>query len=186
MRVEPLRSRTVVIQFDAVAVRVSQVHRDPRAVVLRPVYRVAAIQESPNGVAEFAAAGVEEGEVLESGVSFGGWCSTLASPGVQADVVVVAPRREECRARYARVGAVGRDVEAQHVAVEGGRAIEVGDAQVDVSEAYVRMRLGFVHPIFGILWPIDGRVNGSMHLLVGRRTSVRPACLALVPGPGMV
>lgn len=54
--------------------------------------------------------------------AFGRWGSTLALPGVQA-YVVVASRRAECRAWYAEVGTVGRDDEAQHLAVEGGRAV---------------------------------------------------------------
>ena len=115
-----------------------------------PSNGVCAFQELPHGSAELTAVGVEEGEVVEPCVTLWGWRPTLALPGVQA-YVVVTPRREEGRTRQAEVGAVGRDIEAQHVAVEGGRAIEVGDAQVDVSDAYVRVRLGFVHPALGIL-----------------------------------
>jgi hypothetical protein len=100
LRVEPLRSRAVVIQFDAVAVRVPQVHRDCRPVVLRPVYGVCAIQELPHGAAELAAVGVEEGEVVEPRVTLWGWRPSLALPGVQAYVVVVPP--EERKAALGR------------------------------------------------------------------------------------
>ena len=88
-----------------------------------------------------------------------GRSSALALPGVQPYVVVVAPRREEGRSWQAEVGAVGRYVEAQHVAVEGGGAGEVGDAQVDVSNAYVWMELGFGRHFSSTLWPSRGRVD---------------------------
>jgi hypothetical protein len=44
-------SRAVIVQFDAVAVRVAQVHGDRRPVVLGSVYGVAVIQESLHGAA---------------------------------------------------------------------------------------------------------------------------------------
>src|SRR3712207_838520 len=71
--------------------------------------------------------------------------SSLARPGVQADVVVVASGGQKRRPGQAKVRSVGDNVEAQHVVVEGRSAIEIGDAQVDVSDADVRVKLGMVH-----------------------------------------
>src|SRR3954447_12840387 len=52
----------------------------------------------------------------------------LALPGVEADVVVVAAGRDE----HGR-GQLGHDVEAEALAVEARRGLEVADVQVDVA-----------------------------------------------------
>ena len=52
-------------------------------------------------------------------------------PRIEADVVVVAPSRQK-----GRVGAEARhQLEAEHVAVETERAVEVADFEVDVANA---------------------------------------------------
>jgi hypothetical protein len=65
----------------------------------------------------------------------------LALPRVQPDVVMVASGGKDSRSRQADVATVDGDVEAQHVTVEGGRPIEVGDAQVHVPDAHRRVKL---------------------------------------------
>lgn len=72
LRVEPFGSRAVVVQLDAVTVGVSEVNRNRRPVVLGGVYGVSAVQDLPHGAAQLPAAGVEEGEVVESRMPLGG------------------------------------------------------------------------------------------------------------------
>jgi hypothetical protein len=66
-----------------------------------------------------------------------GWRSgaTLALPGVEADVVVIAACGEEGR----RIAHPLREFEAENVAVEGECAVEVGDLEVDVTDAGLRV-----------------------------------------------
>ena len=53
-----------------------------------------------------------------------------ALPGVETDMMVIAPRREEGRA-----GAVAlHHLEAQHAAIKGDGAVEIGDPQVHVAD----------------------------------------------------
>src|SRR5205085_8528607 len=61
--------------------------------------------------------------------------SAAALPGIQADVVVVAARREE---RGLVAVALGH-VEAEHVTVEGERAVDVRDLQVNVADVDARV-----------------------------------------------
>ena len=55
-----------------------------------------------------------------------------ALPGVERDVVVIAAGGQECRLAAAPL----HQLEAQHVAIERQRAIEVGDLQVHVADAH--------------------------------------------------
>jgi hypothetical protein len=58
----------------------------------------------------------------------------LIVPGVQGDVVVVFARREKRRL----VIALG-NVQAEGIAVEAERALEIGDGEVDVSDVCSRL-----------------------------------------------
>ena len=96
-------------------VGVTQVHRDRRAVVLGPIDGVAMVEQTPHGATQFAAVGVDDGEVMEPRVSVRRRSSALARPRVQADVMVVASGGQKRRPGQAEVRPVGDNVEAQHV-----------------------------------------------------------------------
>jgi hypothetical protein len=74
------------------------------------------------------------------------WCSPVCPSGggvprVQAYVVMVASGGQESCSWQADVGTVDGDVEAKHVPVEGGRPIEVADAQMHVSDVHRRVKV---------------------------------------------
>ena len=79
--VAPFAARAVVIELDAVAIRIGEVDRDRAAVVRGMVDRVGVIDEPLNGVAEFAPVRIEERHVVKAGVA---WrrCSHRGVPGV--------------------------------------------------------------------------------------------------------
>ena len=57
--------------------------------------------------------------------------AALALPGVQPDVVMIAARRDERRL----VAVALHHLEAEHVAIETERAIEVGDFEMNMPDA---------------------------------------------------
>jgi len=128
--VEPFCARAVVVELDPVAVGVGEVDRDVRAVV----DRVAVVEQPLDRVGELAAVGVEKRDVVEPGVPGRGRRAGGALPGVQADVVVVIAGGEE-RGVDPGLAPVGDQVEAEDVVVEGDRAVQIGDPQVDVPDA---------------------------------------------------
>ena len=109
--------------------------------VLRPTDRIASLQEALDGPGEFAAVGIEDGEVVQSRVPLRKRCAPLAVPGVQAYLVMVVPCGKKRCSWQAEVGPVGGQLKAKHVAVEAQRSIEVGDAQMHVSDAHRRVKL---------------------------------------------
>ena len=132
--VEPLGARAVVVELDAVAVRVVQVDGD-RAAVVGAVVDLDAVGEQPrDGAAELTAVGIDEGRVVEAGVPRGRRGRAGALERVQADVVVVVAGREEDHRQAGRAG-VGRHRQPEGVAVEGQRPVQVGDAQMHVPDA---------------------------------------------------
>ena len=70
--IEPPGSPTIVVQFDAVAIGVSEVNGNGSPVVLGGVNGVCAVQDMPHGAAQFSTTGVEEGEGVKSGMPLGG------------------------------------------------------------------------------------------------------------------
>jgi hypothetical protein len=82
--------------------------------------------------------------VIEAGVTGRRGRGAGAVPGVQADVVVVVAGGEQEHVEPVLAG-VGRDAEAERVAVEPERAVEVGDAQVHVPDAHGGMDGFAVH-----------------------------------------
>ena len=93
--VEPGVARAVVVQLDAVAVGVVQVDRDRAAVVGGVVRLDAVVEQALDGLAQFAAVGVDEGDVVQAGVAGRGRGRARALPRVEADVVVVVAGGEE-------------------------------------------------------------------------------------------
>ncbi len=134
MFVEPFGAGAVVVELEPVSVGVVEGHGDVRAVVGAVVDRVAVVEQPLDRVAELAAVGVQERDVVEAGVPVWGWGAAGAVPGVQPEVVVVVARGEE-RGFDSGRATVGREVEAEDVAVEMGRAVQIGDAQVHVPDA---------------------------------------------------
>jgi hypothetical protein len=126
----------------AVAVGVGEVDRDGAAVVCGVVDRVVVLEQPPHGAAELAPVGIQERHVVEAGVAGRRRRGARALPRVQADVVVVVARREEHRVQ-ADLTRVGGHAEAERVAIERERAVQVGDAQVHVPDAHRGMD-GFV------------------------------------------
>src|SRR5437016_1747161 len=72
---------------------------------------------------------VVDGEVVQPSRTGGRGLPVLTLPGVEADVVVVAASGEKGCAPH-----VEEQVEAQVVAIEADRALQVGDFEVDVSD----------------------------------------------------
>ena len=66
-------------------------------------------------------------------------------PGVRPHVVVIAPRREEQRARIAP----HRQIEPQRPLIEGGGTCEVADVQVDVAHRGARRHTRPRHAVGG-------------------------------------
>jgi hypothetical protein len=98
------------------------------------VDRDAVVEQALDGAAELVAVGVEERDVVEARVSGRRRARARALPRVQADVVVVVAGREE-RGVEPDLAAVGGDAEAERVAVERDRAVEVADAQPGVEDS---------------------------------------------------
>ena len=89
-----------------------------------------ALIEPAERVGERRAGRVEDGEVVEPGRAGRGRRAAFALPGVQPDVVMVAAGRDEGGAR-----AVALDqLEAEHAAIEGERAVDVGDLEMDMAD----------------------------------------------------
>ncbi len=94
----------------------------------------ATLQQAFEGDGQLLTRRVVDGEVVEAGHTAGGWGTATASPRVQADVVVVATRRQEgCLVPQTR-----HQVEAHYVAVEPNGPLQVGDLEVHVTDPSVR------------------------------------------------
>ena len=98
------------------------------------VDRDAVVEQPLDGAAELAAVGVEERDVVEAGVAGRRRRGAGALPRVDPDVVVVVAGGEEGGVE-ADLAPVGGHAEAERVAVEGERAVEVGDPEVHVADA---------------------------------------------------
>jgi hypothetical protein len=114
-----------------VAVGVVQVERLAHPVVGGAVERDAGGEHAAQRVREGGAGRVEKCHVVESGGSGRRRTAPGAFPGVEPEVVMVTPGREKHR-----LGAEAlRDLEAEHVAVEGKGTFQIGDLEVHVSDA---------------------------------------------------
>jgi hypothetical protein len=94
--------------------------------------------EAPDGAAQLVAVGIHERDVVEARVPGGGRRGARALERVERDVVVVVARGEEGGVDAGRP-AIGDDAEAERVAVEGDRAVEVGHLEVDVADVDPRV-----------------------------------------------
>jgi hypothetical protein len=91
----PLLARAIPVEFHAVVIGVTQVESLGDAVIRGPVQRVARVQEPFEHAGELLALGVEDGEMEEARRIARGRRDVAPSPGVEADVVMVAARGEE-------------------------------------------------------------------------------------------
>src|SRR5215211_8418939 len=103
----PTPLSAVVVELDAVAVGVGEIHRDRRPVVLRPTDRIASLHQALDCPGEFTAVGIEDGEVVQSRVPLRWRCAPLTVPGVQAYMVMVVPCGNKRCSWQAEVGSVG-------------------------------------------------------------------------------
>ena len=126
----PLLLRPVPIELDAVVVGIAQIERLADAVVAGAVERDAGRHQAAERVGERGARRIEDRDVIEAGRAGRRRRAALALPGVEADVVVIAAGRDEGRLRAHAL----HQLEAEHAAIEGERAVEVGDLEVDVAD----------------------------------------------------
>jgi hypothetical protein len=125
----------IPIELDAVAVWVAQVQRFADAVVARAVEPDAGVDEAAQSVGEQRTRRIEDGD-MEQPRRTGWWRrAAFALPSVEADVVVIAAGREECR--VAPVALL--QLEAEHAAIERQCAVEIGHFQVRVADAHARI-----------------------------------------------
>src|SRR5215207_8418048 len=128
LRIGPLLAGAVPGEFDAVLVRVAKVEGLGDAVVGGTVYGIPGIEDPLEGPGELSTLGVEDGEVEESRGSPGRGWDILASPGVEADVMVVAAGGEEHGVLPVPLG----DFESQQIPVEAQGALDICHLQVNV------------------------------------------------------
>src|SRR5947209_15648317 len=91
----PLALRPVVIELDAVLVRIPQVERHRDAVVARPVEADACGEDAAQRIGERLPVGIPDGRVVEACRVARRRAAALRLPRVQADVMVVAARGDE-------------------------------------------------------------------------------------------
>jgi len=131
----PLGRVAVGVQLDAVAIRVVQVDRLAYPMVGGAVDGDAVVEQPSERPRQFAAVGVEDGEVVEAGGAARRRRTAGALPGVQPDMVVVAAGGQE----GGLVAVVLHQFEAQHVAVEAHRAVKIRHLEVHVADAHARV-----------------------------------------------
>ena len=99
--------------------------------IRRAVDRPARLGEPAQGIAERAAVRVADRDVVQARRSGRRRGAAAGLPGIQPEVMVIAPARDEERAGVA----ADRDVQPDDARVEALGCIQVGDVQVDVSNA---------------------------------------------------
>ena len=152
----PLPGRTIPIKLDSIFVRIAQIKRLAHAVIRGAIERDSRGDQAPQRIRQRGAGRIKNRDVKQSRAAGRRRQAAFALPRVQADMMVVAARREECRLRSVTLG----DLEAQHIAIEAERAIEVGDFEMHVADGYARIDGVCAHA-------------GSIHRFTMRRN---PAC----------
>jgi len=92
-------------------------------------------ENTSRGVRQRGPGGIENGVVEQAGCARRRRCAAAAVPGVEAYVVVIAPRGDE---RGLAVPYL-LDLEPEHAHVEGQGAIEVGHLEVGVPDRDARV-----------------------------------------------
>ena len=116
----------------SVLVGVAQIQGFAHAVVAGAVEFDAGRYHTLQRIGQLRARGIEDGEVIEAGAAGRRRLAARALPGVEADVVVVAAGGDE----RGLVAVALDQLEAQHVAIERQRAVDVGDLEVYVADAH--------------------------------------------------
>jgi len=142
--IEPGGAGPVIVELEPIAVGVAQIDRDRRAVIRGVVDRVGVLQQPLDGTGQRARIGVEQGDMVQSGMAGRRRCTAFAQPGVQADLVVIVACRQQDDLDANR-RPVGGDGEAEQVAVERRGALEIGDAEMHMADADIRVKLGVAH-----------------------------------------
>src|SRR5690348_339338 len=128
----PFALRPVVIELDAVLVRIAQIQRDGDAVIARSVEADSGGEDATERIGEGLSVGIPDGGVVEARRVPGRGPAALRLPRVQSDVVVVAAGGDE----RGLLAVAGEDVEPQDADVEAERALEVGHLQVHVPDVH--------------------------------------------------
>ena len=159
----------VPVKLDAVAVRIAQIKRLADAVVGRAIERHVRGQQTLQRIGQRGARRIQDRDVVQAGRA--GWRrrAAFALPGIQTDVVMIAARGEKGRL----VAEPLLQLEPEHAAVEGERAVEVGHLQMHVADADVRVdwprrQLRFDR------WKWRGHVHGGGPLCLGSRRRRHP------------
>jgi len=126
----PLRRVAVPVELNPVAIRVVEIERLAHPVIGGAAERHPVADEAAKSVGQLLAPGVEDRDVVEPGRAGGGPVAAAALPGVEPDVMVVAPGGE----KGSLTSVALRDLEAEDAVVEGDRAVEIGDLEVDVPD----------------------------------------------------
>src|ERR1700731_5483441 len=87
-------------------------------------------ERPPQRAGEIGAGRVDDREVIKPGGAWGGRLAAPALPGVESDVVVISAGRNEGRL----VAEALHQLEPQHARIEGQRAVEIGNLQMDVAD----------------------------------------------------
>src|SRR5258707_14275006 len=109
----PLLLGPVAIKLDAVLVGIAQVKRLADAVIAGAVEMNSRLHHPIQGLGQRCPGRIKDGGVEQSGGPRSRRMAILAFPGVQADVMVIAARRNERRAR----GQALHQLESQHTAI---------------------------------------------------------------------
>lgn len=112
-------------------IRIAQIQGLADSVVRRAIEGDAGGLKTSQGVAQILALRVEDGRVEEAGGARGGWTAAEAFPGVQADVMMIAARRDEGRLRAEAL----HQREAEHAAIERQRTLQIRDLEMDMADA---------------------------------------------------
>src|SRR5258707_11940912 len=96
-----------------------------------PVEINARLNHPIQGLGQRCPGRIKDGGVEQSGGPRSRRMAILAFPGVQADVMVIAARRNERRAR----GQALHQLESQHTAIKSQRAIEIGHLEMNMPDA---------------------------------------------------
>src|SRR5579871_291482 len=138
----PLLGRPIPIELDAVVVGIAQIKRFAHAVVGGALERDLGFDEPAQRIGEARAGRIQNRQMIEAGGTERRWCAAAALPGIEPDMMMIAARGNERRLRTDAL----HQVETEHAAIKGERAIDVGDLEMDVTDAHsaVDRRAGLV------------------------------------------
>ena len=105
----------VPIEFDAVAIGVAKVKSFADAVIRGAFEGDSSFDEAAQGVGEFGASGIKNGEMIKASGASGRWRSAGAFPGVEANMMVIAASGKEGGLVAIALG----DFKSEDVAIEG-------------------------------------------------------------------